>query len=256
MNVLTTRNNVLLTIVSIFSLGLIGCSQISSPSTQPLVAREESPDPSLVTDTSLGSGETETAGYIEDLANTASFDQHEIFWSAMASGGSEVEHFSNLSEMKEAATAVVVGRIAADAETRTIITDRVTGHKMDIPAVTVDIVNLLAGELPTLDGFDSGQIRLEGLGEFAELPDGGVALLFLRWKAEIPSGDPAIDEGERKAYRLISGQGVYVESPTGARNPLSEAQYGFLEEDQKTPVDPIVREVGSRKLGELVRALS
>jgi hypothetical protein len=221
--------------------------------------RDDTPDSSVVEGASSLSSQIATVEDLEASIDSTSFGQHAAFWSAMAVEGSEQESYTNLAEMTAAATVVIVGRIASIGETRTIIADPVTGQKFDYPGLQIDVLSVLAGELPTLKGSNTGQIRLEPLRTLAKVPDDGVFLLFLRWKGEgavVEGTPPDTVEGDRRAYRLVNGQGVYLEGPNGARNPLSEAQYGFLEEDGKTPVDPIVREVGSRSLGELIRVVA
>jgi hypothetical protein len=259
MMMLTRRHRVLLCIAGSLTLGIIGCSQASTSPELLDSTKEDTPNSSVVAGASDRSGEIKKVEDLEASINSASFDEHATFWSAMAVEGSEQESYTNLAEMTEAATAVIVGRIASIGETRTIVADPVTGQKFDYPGLQIDVLSVLAGELPTLNGSNSGQIRLEPLRTLAKVPDDGVFLLFLRWKGEGAGsgGDPPDTvEGDKRAYRLVNGQGVYLEGPNGARNPLSEAQYGFLEEDGKTPVDPIVREVGSRSLGELIRIVT
>lgn len=216
-----------------------------------------------VASTQAGSRPSGPTASITDLTRASThnlikplWQRDNAFWSSMSFDGLEVEQYSDIQSMAESATAVVVGQVVGVVEGREL-TDPESGDVVRYPVLRVEVLELVRGALPV----GGSIIDLEAISR----PQGdlaGPALLFLRWKGEgyeegLVHAPPEVEAGDRLSYRLVSSQGIFIPGPNKeARNPLSEAMSGYLEDRPDVLADPVAREAIGLGWEDLVRSVA
>ena len=205
------------------------------------------------------SGESSTAQAVEDATLTPSgLEDAVAFWSSMGiAGGREAERFFNLEEMAMSAHAVIVGRVIGEV-TGPTITDASEPIDAEYTLVgyEIEVMEVVRGSLPV--GGDAFTLSTWGApDEFSTAP----ALMFLRWKGQgyedgWGKAPEAIEAWDRAGYRLVSSQGLFIDTPSGAWNPISEASYGYLDEEPSKLADPVAQEARSLSFEDLLALIT
>lgn len=183
------------------------------------------------------------------------FLRADSFWSAaVAIAELEVEHYSTLEEMTAAATAVIVGRVLNQVEGPTV---RDSSEPVDAAykfvGYEVDVLELLAGQLPV-----GGETIVLSTHYAPDVESTEPTLMFLRWRGEgysLDSDGTAYDpvrDWDLAGYRLVSSQGLFIDSPSGAWNPVVFAAEGYTEDDPTVLQDPVARQAIEMSLSELI----
>lgn len=179
------------------------------------------------------------------------------FWAPLAHVSVlEPEYFNSLEQMSTSATVVIVGKIESGGVTRTV--GDPTGQEgpvMDFWGLNIRVLQVLAGELEPNSGQET--IVVETHFRTNDRVPKGAGIFFLRHKLDVP---PEADlgplpEGEEDKYRLVSSQGVFVESPRGMINPIVEAARESAEGDDDVPTDEIAEQVRGMTVGQLIAAI-
>lgn len=152
----------------------------------------------------------------------------DAFWSALRLDGDEVESYSSFTTMSEKSDLVVRGMIGDDIDLRTIQGDAPEDQIFMAVLSISDESNRAEGPalveflLPAVDK-ESAEHTAHHLRE--SLPQEPI-VAFLRLKKG--EGD-----GKIPRYRLVSSDGIWIETPDGLHNPLSESSGRSFGPDQK-----------------------
>lgn len=180
------------------------------------------------------------------------------FWEGAQIEGDEVEGYQSLEQMVDSSTAVIIGRVDSIGEGRVVGDPATPEDQVEYPALNVQVVQLLAGELPVVEG---KHILVETLGSGVRgrQPPKGAVVMFLRYKGELYERHPELDgsavaEGDKQAYRWVSSDGLYMESRGKAFNPLIERATPDGDSDEIFHAAPnaIAEDVEQRGIGDLV----
>ena len=194
------------------------------------------------------SSESNTAQAVEDAAPTPSgLDDAVAFWSSMGiAGGSEAERFFDLEEMAMSAHAVIVGRVIGQITGPTITDlDEPIDAEYTLVGYEVEVLELVRGSLPV-----GRETILLSTFLAPDTSSSAPVVMFLRWKGQgyedgWGKAPEAIEAWDRAGYRLVSTQGLFVDTPSGVWNPISEASYGYLDEEPSKLADPVAQEARS-----------
>ena len=156
--------------------------------------------------------------------------------------------------MADSATAVIFGRVVNRVTGPTVISeDEPIDGEYTLGGYEVEVVELIAGGLPVGDETILFSTYLS-----AEATSDTPALMFLRWKGEAyqrglgETTPEVIRTWDESGYRLVSSQGLFIDSPAGAWNPILMAYEGYLENDPTQPFDPVARQAQQLSIDEIV----
>ncbi len=156
-----------------------------------------------------------------------SSDTDVAFWTSNRIDGDEVEGYDDLNDMVDSSTAVVIGQVRSIDTGRVIVDPEVPEDRVAYPALNVEVIKLLAGDLPVVS--DDGMIVVEPLGgaSLGQSPPEGAVVIFLRHKGELYERHPQLDgsevaAGDKLVYRWVSSDGLFIEKDGKALNPLVE----------------------------------
>lgn len=202
------------------------------------------------------------------MFDAGSFVSDAAFWASLANPTAfEVERYEAVEEMSSLASVVIVGRVTEVKPTRTIREPGVEGGDVTYWGMEVEVVEVLRGQLEPASG--DAVITLESFAIANDDLPTGAAIMFLRHKLDPPPGGSLtgpIPEGEEDKCRLVSSQGLFINSPEGARNPISEALHGVIadgtggtvldpQHEDDEPVDPVAEQVYGMSMADLIAAI-
>ncbi len=181
------------------------------------------------------------------------------FWASQAVvAGFEGEYFDGLEVMAQSASTVVIGQILSANKQRTYGPEE--EGQIAIFQVEVEVLAVLGGPNPVSTG---DTLVVESPFTFPETTPSAAAILFLRLHDDADIIGP-LDPESRGKYRLISSQGVIVDSPDGAVNPASDRAHLEIEHpdlagehdaddhEHDVVVDPVAEEVRGLSIEQLV----
>lgn len=193
---------------------------------------------------------------IEATFSEEQFASEMEFWGSFAMPSAlEYKQYDNLEEMAKDATIVIIGHVVGDALGPIIDEGGPERESLfQLGGAVVKIDELVAGELPV--GSDTVIVSpMYPAGRKTE----GPTLMFLRWggtfydDGTIESSGSGVEQWDRQGYSLVSSQGLLIEGPEGAWNPISSVREGYRE-DKETPTlaDPVAEQVRYLTLDEVI----
>lgn len=232
--------------MALAGLLVVGCGAESSLPADPSAGSTSQPtSPASSAPTPAATSELETPLFGDQVA----------FWSSAALPGAlEVHLQRTLEDMIRDSTAVIFGTVIGEVEGPEIDEDAPDGTTFHLTAHEVRVDELVAGSLPV--GGDTVLVAARMALDPEHAPQTSRTLMFLMWGGRLYEegqaiGPPEVEEWDRSIYGIVSSQGLYVEGPEGAWNPIAEAQEGYRSDDPTKLVDPVAEEARQYTLDEL-----
>jgi len=193
---------------------------------------------------------------VEDgTLSKSDINEAQAFWSSSMgiSNARELNSFADIEEMASYAHAVIVGRVVGEVVGPTISgLDEPAGSEVTLVGYEVEVIELVRGSLPVGEKTIKLYTYLAP-DTYSDVP----ALMFLAWTGQayedgLGRNTPeAIEAWDRAGYRLVSTQGLFVSTPEGSWNPISEISYGYMEDDISRLADPVAEEVRAMSFDDL-----
>jgi hypothetical protein len=184
------------------------------------------------------------------------------YWSGFALYGViEWERYESLAQMTNTATVVILARALGDGPIWTGHGDPdVAEDVIIVRSIRVEVLGVLAGELRPEDG---SEIIVTGLAVPRGRPPSAPAVLFLRHHHDdrVQPPPPVIDDPADRAayqaqkadydafaadtYRLVSSQGIFIETHDGVVNPARPSGGAISDEVSGRSFDELAADIAS-----------